>query len=174
MISLDTELMKTLVEGCVTANNNIDDAVAALTGIVSHNDWGCKEKTKIDEYTNTNKNKVLHLQESSDNFLKVLRQVTIDFEEAEKSVIDSAGGLDSSIGSAIAIGTVGIADAITKDLNSSDSAFGGSGIMQEKVQSIIDDIKSKFDAFTDTKIGGYIKNAFLGPIAPVDFTKLKI
>ena len=87
MISIDTQLMRDLVSGCTSANDAIEEAVSALAAIPSHDDWGCREKVRINEYTIINKSKIQELKQNADSFLKVLKQVTHDFEEAEKDEI---------------------------------------------------------------------------------------
>ena len=105
MISIDTQLMRDLVSGCTSANDAIEEAVSALAAIPSHDDWGCREKVRINEYTIINKSKIQELKQNADSFLKVLKQVTHDFEEAENSIADSASDVDSVLGPIISIPT---------------------------------------------------------------------
>ena len=69
MISIDTSIMRNLVIASTNANNAITDAMEVLNRISTHNDWACKEKDAINEYTNTNKNRIRQLQENSSSFL---------------------------------------------------------------------------------------------------------
>ncbi len=170
MISLDTELMKTLVEGCVAANNNIEDAVAALAGITSHRDWGCKEKTRIDEYTDTNKNKIKQLQECSGNFLSVLRQVTHDFEETEKSIIDMASDVDVTIGTAI--GITPAQKPVTGTLGQNTDVYNERNRIEQEMEEAMADIRASLGTVGDSKIAQYVGKTLFENIVPTVFSSI--
>ena len=107
MISIDTEIMRQLVSACSAANDSIDEAVDILNRVTSHNDWGCKERDSINEYTAQNKARIRALQEKSRSFLSVLTSVSHDFENAENSISDMFSTLEGLLGNLIAIPTVG-------------------------------------------------------------------
>lgn len=103
MISIDTVILRQLVSACSAANESINDAVDALNRVTIHNDWNCKERDSINEYTNQNKIKIRSLQEKSKSFLNTLTLVSHDFENAEASISDMFSSLDGILGSVIAI-----------------------------------------------------------------------
>lgn len=105
MISIDTEIMRQLASACSAANDSIDEAVDILNRVTSHNDWGCKERDSINEYTNQNKAKIRALQEKSRGFLSVLTSVSHDFENAESSISDMFSSLESVLGDVISNAT---------------------------------------------------------------------
>ena len=107
MISIDTEIMRQLVLACSAANDSINDAVDVLNRVTSHNDWGCKERNSINEYTNQNKVRIRALQEKSKSFLNTLTAVSHDFENAETSISDMFSSLEGLLGSVIAIPITG-------------------------------------------------------------------
>lgn len=107
MISIDTEIMRQLVSACSAANDSINEAVDVLNRVTTHNDWGCKERDSINEYTNQNKNRIRVLQEKSRSFLNALTLVSHDFEDAETSISDMFSSLESILGSVIAIPIAG-------------------------------------------------------------------
>ena len=122
MISINTEAMRHLVDTCAAANDAIEEAVAALTGITTHDDWGCREKDAINEYTTTNKKKILHIQECSTSFLRVLRSVTQDFESTESSLADMGSTVDASIGPVVQQPIMPAISGVASQLLSSASA----------------------------------------------------
>ena len=107
MISIDTEIMRQLVSACSAANDSINEAVDVLNRVTAHNDWGCKERNSINEYTNQNKVRIRALQEKSKSFLSTLTQVSHDFENAETSISDMFSSLESLLGGVIAIPITG-------------------------------------------------------------------
>lgn len=107
MILIDTEIMRQLVFACSAANDSINEAVDVLERLTTHNDWGCKERDSINEYTNQNKIRIRALQEKSRNFLEALTLVSHDFENAESSISDMFSSLEALLGGAIAIPIIG-------------------------------------------------------------------
>jgi hypothetical protein len=90
--------MKQLLQTTASANDAIDTAVDALNKITIHNDWGCKEKNSINNYTTSNKNKVKNLQEHSRSFLNVLSSVSADFETSENKIKDMFQSIEGLLG----------------------------------------------------------------------------
>ncbi len=175
MISLDTELMKQLVESCVTANNNIEDAVAALAGITSHNDWGCKEKTRIDEYTETNKQKIKQLQECSDSFLRVLREVTHDFESTEQSIADMASNVDASISGILTVASAAVSgvkpELVTIGMTPEKILLPAPSL----IDTIMGDLENSLEGFNPgSPIGSYLAKTMQEPIAACLYDAIKL
>ncbi len=113
MLSIDTTIMRELTAASASANNAITEAVEALNRISSHNDWECKEKNAINEYTNTNKNRIRQLQENAAAFLTAITGATNDFETTETSISDMFSSVESMISSLLTI-----APSITGVINS--------------------------------------------------------
>ena len=107
MISIDTSIMRNLVTASVTANNAITDAMEVLNRISTHNDWACKEKDAINEYTNTNKNRIHQLQENSSAFLTAIAGAASEFEETETSISDMFSSVESMLSNILSI-TAGV------------------------------------------------------------------
>lgn len=97
MISIDTDVMRQLVSTAANANNAIDDAVEVLNQITVHNDWACKERKVINEYTIKNKQLIKEIQENSSCFLNILSSVASEFDGAEKTIIDLFQDIESVI-----------------------------------------------------------------------------
>lgn len=107
MISIDTAIMRNLVTAASTANNAITDAVEVLNRISAHNDWACKEKDAINDYTNTNKNRIRQLQENAGSFLNAINGAATEFEEAETSISDMFSSVESILSNVLSI-SVGV------------------------------------------------------------------
>ena len=107
MISIDTDVMKQLVHTTASVNEAIDVAVDALNKITVHNDWGCKEKNSINNYTTSNKNKIKNLQENSRAFLNVLSGVSADFETTENNIKDLFQGVEGLLSKIFSVPGIG-------------------------------------------------------------------
>lgn len=107
MLSIDTTLLKQLVNAVQTSNNTIHEATELLNQVVVHNDWGCSERNQINEFTLQNKNMVKELQEENDNFLRVMNEVLDEFERVEAELPNMFDSVDRVIGEIISIPTPG-------------------------------------------------------------------
>ncbi len=105
MISVDTTILKELTAIVSNAVKSIDIATEALHRVSIHNDWGCREKTAINNYSIQNKTIIKTLQENSHSFLNVITQVTNEFEDSEKSIISMFSSVESQISHALSIET---------------------------------------------------------------------
>lgn len=103
MISIDTSIMRDLVTASTTANNAITDAMEVLNRIATHNDWACKEKEAINDYTNTNKNRIRQLQENSSSFLNAITGAATEFEETEIAISDMFSSVESILSNILSI-----------------------------------------------------------------------
>ncbi|MBO5869588.1 MAG: hypothetical protein J6Q89_02445 [Clostridia bacterium] len=112
MISIDTTIMRDLVTASTTANNAITDAMEVLSRITAHNDWACKEKDAINEYTYTNKTKICQLQEHSRSFLTAISGAAAEFDGAETSISDMFSSVESLISNIFSIASGVVADVV--------------------------------------------------------------
>lgn len=103
MISIDTAIMRELVTVSTTANNAITDAMDVLNRISAHNDWACKEKDAINEYTIANKNRIRQLQENSSSFLSAITGAAAEFEQTETSISDMFSSVESMLSNILSI-----------------------------------------------------------------------
>lgn len=100
MISVDTEQIKQLASIARTSNDAINDAMNALNQVTTHNDWGCRERTQLNEYIQKNKTKMKQIQEASSNYLRVISDVAGEFETVEREIpnlFESVEGVISQI-----------------------------------------------------------------------------
>jgi hypothetical protein len=106
MISVDTDVLKQLASLARTSNDEINAAVSVLNQVTTHNDWGCKERTQINEYITENKTKMKRIQESSSSFFKVITDMSNEFESVEKGLPSLISDVDSILGDIISIPTI--------------------------------------------------------------------
>ncbi len=105
MIIVDTEQIKQLASIARTSNDAINDAMNALNQVTTHNDWGCRERTQLNEYIQKNKAKMKQIQESSSNYLRVITEVANDFEKVERDIPGLFETVESIIGQIISVST---------------------------------------------------------------------
>lgn len=174
MISIDTSIMRDLVTASTTANNAITDAMEVLNRIAAHNDWACKEKEAINDYTNTNKNRIRQLQENSSSFLNAITGAATEFEETETSISDMFSSVESmisnilSITAAVAGGVIGGSLQHNTTIENFPSDF--SNIIKEVLKDIVPQTRqdgyNSFDAF--------IANNVTEPIALCNFSDIDL
>ncbi len=186
MIEIDTQTLRSLANACANANNEIQNAVTQLTNITTHNDWGCKEKDAINNYTTTNKKKILQLQECSASFLNTLNQVTRDFENLEKEISNRMKEVDSNISQTITISNPwtppNIEQILKKEVDPKKifENIGGplSSFFPGGKDSVVDTItKSVSEAVKnakDTGLAGYITQTGKDAIAVCNFKDIQL
>ena len=164
MISIDTAIMRDLVAASSIANNAITDAMEVLNRISTHNDWECKEKDAINEYTNTNKNRIRQLQENSYAFLNAITDATSEFEETEISILDMFSSVESIISSILSI---------------TGASVGADGGLSQSFSPNFSNIIA--DVFRDiTRMEGYdplsafVSNNVTAPIAVCNFSDIDL
>ena len=54
-LSIDPENLKSVAQNAQRVNADIDSAMQLLNQISAHNDWNCKERKQLNEYTVQNK-----------------------------------------------------------------------------------------------------------------------
>lgn len=95
MISIDTSTLQQLVQAASTANDAINEAMEILNRISSHNDWSCKEKDAINDYTTNNKKRARQLHENALSYFNAVKCISHDFETAETGISDMFSSVES-------------------------------------------------------------------------------
>jgi len=103
MISIDTSTMQQLAQAASTANSAINQAMEILNRISAHNDWACKEKDAINDYTTTNKNRARQLHENAQSFFNAVKGVSVDFETAETGISNMFSSVESILAGVLQI-----------------------------------------------------------------------
>ncbi len=169
VISIDTLIMKQLASAAASSNESVNDAVEALNRIAIHNDWGCKEKDAINDYSVANKNKIKQLQEHSRAFLNSVSQAADDFDKSENDVIGWGSGIDSIIGACI--GVIGTGTTHTGG-NNRPSIFPD---MKEILKDILkDDGIGKWGHNTPVGIAAQVLNDIEAPIPICKFDDINL
>ena len=120
MISIDTDILESLVGAMTAANDAISEAVDVLNRITIHNDWGCKEKDAINDYTTTNKAKINTLSQQSQSLLNAISSAANDFITTESSISDLFQSVESIISNIFSITPAIINGLITGKTDTSD------------------------------------------------------
>lgn len=169
MISIDTSIMRNLVVAATTANNAITDAMEVLNQISTHNDWACKEKDAINEYTNTNKNRIRQLQENSSSFLNAITGASTEFEATETSIVDMFSSVESIISNVLSI-TAATAGASGGPLQQGGSPLPEFPLIKDALKYIMPrtmtDGYNPFESFT--------LNNITEPIAMCNFSDINL
>ena len=76
------------------ANENIRQAAQLLMSITQHNDWSCKERDQINDYTTQNAKEIKEISEESENFTRAIGFASEGFRGQEKSVSESFDSID--------------------------------------------------------------------------------
>ena len=86
VLDIETERLQEMMRMLGSAVDEIDHAAERLRQITTHNDWGCKERNIINNYSTENRNNALKLQTDCRNFSNAVHQVVGEFVEGEKSI----------------------------------------------------------------------------------------
>ena len=74
-----------------------------MTSITEHNNWNCKERDAINDYTRSNAQEILKISEKSGNFANVMKVVAENFTTDEKNISEMFTSVESIIASMLTI-----------------------------------------------------------------------
>lgn len=117
MISLDTVIMRQLVAAASTANASITDAMTTLHSITTHNDWECRERDALNDYTTTNRNRIRALQENSSSFLAAISTAVAEFESTETSISDMFSSVETLLSGMFSVVGTAVGGIATQVIN---------------------------------------------------------
>lgn len=103
MIYIDTDRLLEVMNTLEVANNSVDEANQYLMQITTHNNWGCKERYVINEYTLKCRQEARKIQESSNSFYQSAKQVAREFVETENGISKLFGTVESIIGKILSV-----------------------------------------------------------------------
>ena len=78
-----------------------------MTSITEHNNWNCKERDAINDYTRSNAQEILKISEKSGNFANVMKTVAENFTTDEKNISEMFTSVESIIASMLTIQPIG-------------------------------------------------------------------
>lgn len=86
MINIDTDTLKQLSAAAQTASNELEDAMALLMQVTTHEDWGCQEKVSINQLIDQNRSSISTLRDDTSRFTQAVEQVTEEFVQKESGI----------------------------------------------------------------------------------------
>ena len=96
-LSIDPENLKSVAQNAQRVNADIDSAMQLLNQISAHNDWNCKERKQLNEYT------IRILKENSDVFLNAVQKAAQDFQDTEKNLSTIFASVDDVIRTVLSV-----------------------------------------------------------------------
>lgn len=103
MISIDTDALVQAAQAARSAAAQLQTASELLNRITTHDDWGCRERLIINEYIQSSRNMLNHLEFSAMSFTDIITQVAQGFVEAECGISDMFEGVESLLGNILSI-----------------------------------------------------------------------
>ena len=96
-LQLDTDILRSAVSSAQNASEMINDAMILLNSIAIHDDWECKERNTITNYTLQNRAKIGEIDEKARVFYDRINQAANRFEEEEQRQITAQESVESII-----------------------------------------------------------------------------
>ena len=73
IIDVNPQTITGIAQTIANAYGEVEEAVRILTSITEHNNWNCKERDAINDYTRSNAQEILKISEKSEHFGGVSR-----------------------------------------------------------------------------------------------------
>ena len=86
IIDVNPQTITGIAQTIANAYGEVEEAVRILTSITEHNNWNCKERDAINDYTRSNAQEILKISEKSGNFANVMKTVAENFTTDEKNI----------------------------------------------------------------------------------------
>ena len=107
IIDVNPQTITEIAQTIANAYGEVEEAARILTSITEHNNWNCKERDAINEYTHSNAQEILKISEKSGNFANVMKMVAETFATDEKNISEMFTSVESVIGSILSIQPIG-------------------------------------------------------------------
>ena len=132
ILEMDTDALRAAVGTAKAASDAISSAMELLNRITVHNDWECKERDAINQYTLDNRAKIGQMNEAANAFYGAVEFAAARFEEEEQKQISAQQGVDevlAQISNVVPGGSLGgsIAGGMTDAGNIAISVFQSLG-----------------------------------------------
>ncbi len=181
MILLDTEQIKQMVSLVETANEEIDEVVACLGQITSHNDWQCWERGKINECVDACKKDVNRLQESGTGLGRSVRMALEQICKKESEIGTWFQSVDDLVRSLIAIhaaslNTGGAGEIWNQVIQNGMGIISEDSVTQSVLMGIgtVTAVGSGENWFSNAASNLTDVNSITAPISRVDFSSLEL
>ena len=79
IIDVNPQTITEIAQTIANAYGEVEEAARILTSITEHNNWNCKERDAINDYTQSNAREILKISEKSGNFANVMKTVAENF-----------------------------------------------------------------------------------------------
>ena len=99
IIDVNPQTITEIAQTIANAYGEVEEAARILTSITEHNNWNCKERDAINDYTQSNAREILKISEKSGNFANVMKMVAENFTTDEKNISEMFTSVESMIGS---------------------------------------------------------------------------
>ena len=86
IIDVNPQTITEIAQTIANAYGEVEEAARILTSITEHNNWNCKERDAINDYTRSNAQEILKISEKSGNFANVMKTVAENFTTDEKNI----------------------------------------------------------------------------------------
>ena len=107
IIDVNPQTITEIAQTIANAYGEVEEAARILTSITEHNNWNCKERDAINDYTQSNAREILKISEKSGNFANVMKTVAENFTTDEKNISEMFTSVESMIGSILSIRPIG-------------------------------------------------------------------
>lgn len=107
IIDVNPQTITEIAQTIANAYGEVEEAARILTSITEHNNWNCKERDAINEYTHSNAREILKISEKSGNFANVMKMIAENFTADEKNISEMFTSVESVIGSILSIQPIG-------------------------------------------------------------------
>ena len=97
-LDINTDLLRSSVATAKIANDALTEAADILNRIIVHDDWGCPERTQINNNTLENKALVNSIQSKSSSFYHAIENSSQRFDEIETSNVQRTSSIDDVVG----------------------------------------------------------------------------
>jgi hypothetical protein len=86
IIDVNPQTITGIAQTIANAYGEVEEAARILTSITEHNNWNCKERDAINDYTRSNAQEILKISEKSGNFANVMKVVAEMFTSVESII----------------------------------------------------------------------------------------
>ena len=107
IIDVNPQTITGIAQTIANAYGEVEEAARILTSITEHNNWNCKERDAINDYTRSNAQEILKISEKSGNFANVMKEVAENFTTDEKNISEMFTSVESIIASMLTIQPIG-------------------------------------------------------------------
>ena len=107
IIDVNPQTITEIAQTIANAYGEVEEAARILTSITEHNNWNCKERDAINDYTHSNAREILKISQKSGNFANVMKIVAENFTTDEKNISEMFTSVESMIGSILSIRPIG-------------------------------------------------------------------